>query len=369
MLRGLIKTGTALTLERSGVARLAQKLTGSARMPLIVGYHRVVESMEAFAGWSIPAMLITPKMLERQLDWIGRRYQFATLDEVAGVFDNGRPLGRPLAAVTFDDGYRDFHDLAFPLLWKKGIPSAVFVVTEFLGGSGVLIHDRLYLALSRAFRARNVGAAAVARLLADFDPPLRRVRITADAFQLTQAHLARLSYARLNEAAMVLENAVSRDEDPKNRFALLSREMVEQLHHKGVTIGSHSSTHAVLTNETSETALEQAVSSRRALERMLGAPVRHFAYPCGRFDSGAIEAVAAAGYSFAYTVCNHRASMRPLLTIPRRMFWENSGVNFTGSFSSAIMNCNVSGIFDLAAGCRQNHDGARARALSAQTAA
>ena len=35
-----------------------------------------------------------------------------------------------MAAVTFDDGYRDIYENAYPMLKRKGIPAAIFVVTD-----------------------------------------------------------------------------------------------------------------------------------------------------------------------------------------------------------------------------------------------
>src|SRR5437867_4054170 len=78
-----------------------------------------------------------------------------------------------------------------------------------------------------------------------------------------------------------------------------------------------------------------------------GRPVWHFAYPDGRFNAAVVDEVAAAGYRFAYTTCRHRDPRRPLLTVPRRLLWENSCVDAAGRFSPAIMRCHVQGLFDV----------------------
>jgi hypothetical protein len=85
--------------------------------------------------------------------------------------------------------------------------------------------------------------------------------------------------------------------------------------------------------------------------------VDHFAYPAGRFDEGAVSAVAAAGYRFGYTTCPHRDRTRPLLTIPRRILWQNSCLNALGHFSSTMMSCQVKGVFDFGRDCNHAHLG------------
>ena len=99
----------------------------------MIGYHRVVEDFASSAETSIPSMLVSRQMLERHLDWIGRRFRFVSLDELGARLDASDSRDDPIAAITFDDGYRDFYDHALPLLKQKGIPAAVFVVTDLVG--------------------------------------------------------------------------------------------------------------------------------------------------------------------------------------------------------------------------------------------
>ena len=68
-----------------------------------------------------------------------------------------------------------------------------------------------------------------------------------------------------------------------------------------------------------------------------------------------VEAVARAGYRFAYTTCHHRDRRHPLLTIPRCVLWENSCLDPGGRFSAAVASCVTSGIFHFASGCRHRH--------------
>src|SRR5689334_21186377 len=98
MLRRLVKTAAASALHWTGAAR---RLAGNS--PLVLSYHRVVDDFSEHAQHSIPAMLTSTKMLERQLDWIGRRYQFVSLDELAAALQAHKQSPRPIVAVTFDD--------------------------------------------------------------------------------------------------------------------------------------------------------------------------------------------------------------------------------------------------------------------------
>lgn len=80
MLRGLIKTGSAWALDRTNGHRWLASMKGWAKVPAVLGYHRVVEEFPRDPAKAIPAMCITRQMLERHLDWAGRHYRFITLD-------------------------------------------------------------------------------------------------------------------------------------------------------------------------------------------------------------------------------------------------------------------------------------------------
>jgi peptidoglycan/xylan/chitin deacetylase (PgdA/CDA1 family) len=356
--RSVVKTALAMALSWSRADALIGSLADTGGSSVVIGYHRVVEDFSSAARFSIPAMLISSRMLEEQLDWIGRRYRFVSLDELGRELDRGGAAGRPLAAVTFDDGYRDVHDVAMPVLARKGIPAAVFVVTDLVGTGRAQVHDRLYMLLCRASARWPDPATALRELLLDLDlslPGLDLDRLAGDPRLAVATLLRSLSRCEVDRLAVAIEDAVGADRSMAAGIEPLSWEMLADMVRAGVIVGSHTRSHAWLTQESSIDVLDEARGSREEIERRLGITVEHFAYPDGRFDAATVTAVAAAGYRFGYTTCTHRDPRHPLLTLPRRMLWENSCVDAVHRFSPAIMSCQVHGIWNLVSSCGQNH--------------
>lgn len=358
MWRGLLKTGTAQALRWTGTDTLIGRLPSNHHMPLVLGYHRVVEDIAAHPD-SIPAMLITTKMLESQLDWIGRRFRFISLDELGTRLENGDRFDKPVAAVTFDDGYEDVYRNALPLLKRKGIPAAMFVVTDQIGSPHPFVYDRLYLLLSKAFAKWPSVPDALTRLLFNLGlEPLLIERLrpaTRDPVGFTSALLDTLPQGQVRRVVKALEDTIDVDERQFWDLKPVTWDMLIEMQQAGVTIGSHTQTHVLLTNEARSRVTEEARISRQALERRLRIPIKHFAYPSGKFHAESVATVAASGYRFAYTTCQHRDLRYPLLTIPRRLLWQNSSMSLLGGFSSAIMSCLIHRVFDLAAPCLQDH--------------
>ncbi len=327
--------------------RVAGSLWGSNGVPVVIGYHRVVEDFAASAATSIPSMLVSRQMLERHLDWIGRRFRFVSLDELGARLDGSDNSCDAIAAVTFDDGYGDFYDHAFPLLKRKGIPAAVFVVTGLVNTTGVQTHDKLYLLLARRFAARTGKPGHLAGLPQGL--------VAGNPYQATRALLEALPQESIGRVVAALESEAPISEDTFKPFYSLTWEMLNSIHRAGMTIGSHTKTHVLMTTESGPRVADEVTGSREEIERRLGTGVRHFAYPSGQFNTAAVNAVANAGYRFGYTVCRHRDVGHPHLTVPRTLLWENSCRDFRGAFSGDILNCQIRRAFDVVSGCRQRH--------------
>src|SRR5688500_155126 len=194
--RGRLKRGAAAVISRIGSPNLRLRQRGGYR-PLVLGYHRVVEDFDAAAQGEMSSMLIGTAMFERHLDLIGRRFRFVGLDEVGESVRNGVLFDQPVAAVTFDDGYLDVYDNAVPILKRKGIPAAVFVVTDLVGRAAWQAHDKLYHLVEKAYKLWGDPRPGLHGVLADLGLPASRIlrdrRATQSPLQTVSALLPNLS--------------------------------------------------------------------------------------------------------------------------------------------------------------------------------
>lgn len=353
-IRRIAKASVAAALYRTGLDRAISRAKGT-RAPLVLGYHRVVDDFSVHVRSTIPAMLTSRRMLERHLDWLGERFRFVSLDELGKRLEQGRPLSKPVAALTFDDGYRDVYEHAFPVLKARRIPAAIFVATNFVAEQAPLAHDRLYLLVGLALQ--NQRLRAVLQKLADQSQPFHadwRPHPYRSA-EMTSALLASLSRGELDHLLRRLETELGVSGTCLATAQPLTWQMLAEMHRGGITIGCHTASHSVLTNESPATALDEVRRSREVLERRLGIQVRHFAYPDGRFNRGVVRAVAQAGARFGYTTCQHRDPAFPLLTIPRRLLWERSCLDVFDRFSPSVMSSQVHGVLEFMNPCAENH--------------
>ena len=109
---------------------------------------------------------------------------------------------------------------------------------------------------------------------------------------------ARTVQGELERAIGALETVVPIDDRDYPELQSLTWEMAQDMAGSGFIIGSHTQTHALLTEESREQVAAQTKGSLAALRHRLRRPVEHFAYPDGRCNPSVVSAVAEAGYRF-----------------------------------------------------------------------
>jgi peptidoglycan/xylan/chitin deacetylase (PgdA/CDA1 family) len=347
-----VKTALASAISRARDCGLTPRPGGRA---LVLGYHRVTGDYAAVARTEMPGMLVSTGMFEQHLDWVGRRFRYVPLDEIGEQTEAGRPFERPVATVTFDDGYRDVYEHAFPVLKRKGIPATVFVVTDLVGMPSWQVHDRLYQLVAKAFAVWPHPRRELSALFTDLGLPANAIRhqVLDTPYSTVSWILPALAMADVRRVMDGIEAAIGNG-FPVPRSVGWSE--LAEMQRAGITVGSHTRNHVSLPLETPDQIAEELEGSKRILEQRLQRPVVHFAYPGGQFTVPVVEAVARAGYRFGYTACGHADPRRPALTIERLLLWERSSVDADGRFAPNILDCQVHGLWPPARRCHRVHE-------------
>jgi peptidoglycan/xylan/chitin deacetylase (PgdA/CDA1 family) len=89
-------------------------------------YHRVGAGQGQEMDQPLP-------MFRRQMEWLSANSSVVPLADGLDALARG-PFERDLVAITFDDGYRDVFDRAWPVLRDLSLPATLFLATGFLEG-------------------------------------------------------------------------------------------------------------------------------------------------------------------------------------------------------------------------------------------
>ncbi len=95
----------------------------------ILMLHRVVEQRNEGENRELE---ITPEFLKRTIETYRKQgYRFVSIDEACEIINCGR-TDHPFVCLTFDDGYQDNYDIAYPILKQEEVPFAIYVTTGFI---------------------------------------------------------------------------------------------------------------------------------------------------------------------------------------------------------------------------------------------
>jgi peptidoglycan/xylan/chitin deacetylase (PgdA/CDA1 family) len=280
-------------LESSrGVPRLKRR---SAPPFLVLIYHRVHPEPGPFM---IDA--IRPERFGREMEHLAAAYRPLPLEELIERSRNGT-VPKGAVAVTFDDGYADNFEHAFPILRRHGIPATIFLVTGCVGTGRVPWHDEVLL----AFAATRRGEIRMPGVPAGTPPqPLGTVEERRGAAFRALAALKPLPEEERLSAIESLRAELGGGGAGEETRLMLDWDRVRVMRRAGVHFGSHTETHPILSRVAPDRAREEVTRSKREIERALGEEVTLFAYPNGKtqdYTDQTVGLLREAGYRAAVT--------------------------------------------------------------------
>ena len=294
------------SVRRSGVPAVLREITG--RRHVILAFHRVRAAGKPADPFDTCGS-VSVEYFREILDCVRDRYAVVSL---AGLYD-ARQAKNPLAAITFDDGWRDNYDVAFPLLRELGVPATIFIVTGKLGSSEAFWQEdlgHLFRAASEA--PRGDAANGLRSLLRVRDGRPLTCQLYRDTVvrwkNLTQAEC----FGRLRRAGW----AASQDAARPRQF--LKADEIREMAANGVSFGSHGVTHRILPRYGRAEVERELRESKAALETLFGHAIDTLAYPDGQHSEVVVECAASCGYRLAVTTRFSRLSLHDdPLRLPR----------------------------------------------------
>lgn len=103
------------------------------------------------------------KEFEADLDCLSKHFQWVTFDEFKDYLKGNFKPKRRLALLTFDDGYREFLEVAVPILERKGIYAINFVNPAFVDNRELMFRCKASL-LKEKFNTVHFDSGSVLKL-------------------------------------------------------------------------------------------------------------------------------------------------------------------------------------------------------------
>jgi len=347
MIKKMVKFVLASLLFYTGflrLYRLLQKRFEEKPDYIILMYHRVLESG---LDYSLPGMVVSKKTFAKQMKYLVKKYKVIPLEELVEKLVKKENLAPRTCAITFDDGWRDNYQNAYPILRKYRLPATIFLTTNFIGTEEVFWPEMLtHSLLQIRQQKKDLGPLSSCPLklyqyLCQFrdDESPSNLKLLSNIIGQFKHLDSKTRELILNE----LQN--SSGKRPENRRYLLNWTEIQEMSQNGISFGAHSLTHAILTKENPEIAVKEMKDSKNIIEMKIGKPVKGFSYPNGDWNKELKEIAQKEGYSFACAVSDGTLNKGDLFSLRRMCIHETVSTDIRGEFSPALFEVRLARIF------------------------
>jgi len=309
---------------------------------LILMFHRILPA-DLAKPWVQAGMYVHPETFEMQIRYLREHFRMVPLAEKfspTATMEKARSTW-PECILTFDDGWLDFYELAYPVLKKNQVPATVFLPTGYIGTNDLFWTDRLamHLATATPTMKREPSEAKTCK------PLLKEIaEITGDYEERLESAiriLKRRNAEEIEDVIVALEKMENRVSAPNQR-AFLNWEEVREMRGSGlISFGSHTHNHRILVHLKEDEVREELHLSMDILlrENAVDPSFIPFCYPNGKFSQWIACMVQEAGYHAAVST---EAGWN--IKDASRFGLKRVGIHQDMTASGEMFGCRIAGI-------------------------
>ena len=261
---------------------------------VILMYHRVLPADDERMQDEEPGMVVTPETFELHLKILQQYFDMVDLSDWLQRRTQGLPLPKRACAISFDDGWLDNYQFAFPLLKQYQLPATIFLVSDMVATKRNFWPERLAELLRvTATRHSELWDAPAYRWLRELSTDYEFGNLPPNREQLFA--IFNQSKRQSDDELHARIDAMQRSSEslPTPNEAVVNWNQVAEMADSGlVDFGSHTCDHIRLTDNISEQeAMHQIVASKAKIAEATNKEVELFCYPNGDFNEIALNIV------------------------------------------------------------------------------
>lgn len=211
------------------------------------------------------------RQFKEDLNFLLQNYIPVSLFDAINFLKNNKPLPEKAILLTFDDGFREIHDIVAPILLEKGVPATVFVSSGFIDNENLAYQHKASLLVECFKEATSLNLRKkINGILAKNGVNYEDIASGVLSIKYKQKDI-------IDEIAQSI-NINFNDYLLKNEPYLTSHQ-IQRLIKQGFTIGAHSIDHPLYSLLTLKEQVYQTIESLKHIREKYCLNYGAFAFP------------------------------------------------------------------------------------------
>lgn len=286
----------ANVLEATSIGRALSATVATWNGVVVFNYHRIGQAI--VSKFDRALFSATEEIFDQQVRFLKANYDVIGVDELQTALHDTTTQA---ALITFDDGYLDNYELAFPILKQHNTTALFFITSGYIDDRFVSWWDEVaWMLRSTTLKAVDVPECLTETLLLHDEQSIEQ------SIRQVLLKIKSLPEELVDEFLNHLGNCTETGRCPHEEASPLwmTWDMIREMDQNGMGIGGHTVTHPVLANCDTERQLFEVATSKRRIEEELGHAISAFSYPVGQPESFTHETQAIleeAGYQWGFS--------------------------------------------------------------------
>ena len=245
------------------------------KKPRIIMFHRFSEQKQQHC--------VSSSELEKQIIYLKKHFNILPLSQLRRCIEQGKSTPNNSIVLTVDDGYRDFYEVAYPVLKKYSVPATLYVTTGFINEELWLWPDQITWLLNNVNdvnKTIDLGETNSKSIEISTIDDSNRQQIWSNVI----SYLLSVDDLTKHKWIAYLSDQLGKplpDSAPEE-YSACSWQQLAEMQQNGIEIGGHTHTHPSLGQVSDEQLRVELRTCMQFLDEKLGKQDRDFCFPNGQ---------------------------------------------------------------------------------------
>ena len=260
-------------------------------------YHRIGEPNST--PYDPNVYSCNEEVFEKHIQFYKSNFDIISIEELKSLSKSSANFNNKFSIISFDDGYIDNYEVAYPILKSYQTPAIFFIATDFIDKDILPWWDEIAFLVKKS-EQKTIQLSGWNKALTITS--LNECDVIKNVLQTIKIDAA----TTMHEKIVLLKIALGIDKDfiTPHENLFVNWDMLREMKNNGMSIGSQSCSHHIMSHLSKSEQRTEAYNSKQRIYHEIKEDISCFAYPVGGKDAFTLETekvLSDTGYEFGFS--------------------------------------------------------------------